>query len=361
MSPSPAAAAGRAPALDDLHRLRRDLESRGLTKKRPAPVLIHLGAAVLITFAACVLTWLPLPWPVRLVALLVSVVGSITVGTNSHTSSHRATSDNNKVNEALTFFGYPLFLGLSATSWWQRHVVVHHPAPNVVGVDGDSNLYPYFAMTRNEIERSKGWLRFYFEHVQFWAFPFVLLSNSFHMQYTGWKHVVRGLRAPGPKRLYLIDVASLAGHYVLWFAIPLAFFGWKVLVVSYVLRMLLLSYAMYAVLAPGHYPDDALRLDGNHRAEDFALLQATCSANFRGGWLASLTCSGLQYQVEHHLFPNLTHVHYPKVAVVVKEFCRTHGLPYNEMSWGRALWKSWAVLRNPPRTVAELESSRIAA
>jgi fatty acid desaturase len=344
-----------------LHRLRRDLEARGLTRKRPLAVVLQLIGAVAVTAAGCLLTWLPLPWPVRVLGMLVSVLGMITVGTNSHTSSHRATSDRLWVNQALTFFGYPVFLGLAATSWWQRHVVVHHPAPNVVGVDGDSNLWPWFAMTRDEIDRATGWRRFYFRHVQFWAFPLVLLGNSFNMQVSGWRYVVSCLRDPKRRSwLHVIDLASLCAHYVLWFALPLLFFGWKVLVVSYVVRMLLMSYAMYAVLAPGHYPADALRFSGDHRKADFLLLQAACSMNFRGGWLASWTCSGLQYQVEHHLFPALTHVNYPKVAPMVKELCRTHGLPYNEMGWAHVLWKSWAVLRNPPRTVQSLETARVA-
>ena len=349
------AAAGRG-SLDSLQALRRELESRGLTKKTPVPVIAHLAVSACVAIAGCVLTWLPLAWPFRVAGVLISVLGMISVGTNSHTSSHRGTSDKNWLNEALTFFGYPLFLGLSATSWWQRHVVVHHPAPNVVGVDGDCDLYPWFALTRDEVERATGWRRFYFEKVQFWFFPLAMLINSFHMQLTGWKHVVRNLRDPQKRSSkHAIDLACLFGHYVLWFAIPIAFFPWKVVVVGYVARMLLMSYAMFAVLAPGHFPEDAQRLKGDHRKADFLMLQAACSVNFDGGLLAKWTCSGLQYQVEHHLFPTLSHVQLEKAAPIVREFCERNGLPYNTMSWGKVLWRAWAVLRNPPYTVRELK------
>lgn len=353
MTTAPAAAPGRA--LDDLQALRRELDARGFMRKTPVPVILHLVAAVLVAVGGCVMTWLPLPWPLRALGVLIAVVGMITVGTNSHTSSHRGTSDKNWVNEALTFFGYPLFLGLSATSWWQRHVVVHHPAPNVVGVDGDCDLYPWFALTRDDIDRSTGWRRFYFEKLQFWFFPIALLVNSFHMQLTGWKYVFRCLADPKRRsRNHWIDLGCLFGHYVLWFAIPIAIFPAKVVILAYVARMLLMSYAMYAVLAPGHYPEDAQRLKGDHRKEDFLLLQTGCSVNFDGGLLAKWTCSGLQYQVEHHLFPTLSHIQLERAAPLIREFCERNGLPYNTMSWPRVLWRAWSVLRDPPYTTTHL-------
>jgi linoleoyl-CoA desaturase len=355
LSTAPAAAPARD--LDSLHALRRELEARGLTKKTPVPIILHLAGAVLVALAGCLMTWLPLPWPLRALGVVISVLGMITVGTNSHTSSHRGTSDKHWLNEALTYFGYSAFLGLSATSWINRHVVVHHPAPNVVGVDGDCDLYPYFALTRDEIDRATGWRRFYFEKLQFWFFPVAMLINSFHMQLTGWKYIVRCLRDPAKKskRPYVIDIACLVAHYALWIALPMAFFQWKVVVVGYVARMLLMSYAMYAVLAPGHFPEDAQRLNGDHRKADFLLLQAASSVNFDGGLLAKWTCSGLQYQVEHHLFPTLSHVQLAKAAPIVREFCERNGLPYNTMSWPKVLWRAWAVLRNPPYTTTELQ------
>ncbi len=341
--------------LDDLHVLRREIEARGYTRKATLPILLHLVAAVAVTLAGCFMTWMPLPWPLRALGAVIAVLGMITVGTNSHTSSHRGTSDRQWLNEGLTFFGYPVFLGLAATSWWHRHVVMHHPAPNVVGVDGDSDLFPWFALTRDEIDQTSGWQRFYFDKLQFWVFPFALLANSFNMQVNGWRHVARCLRDPARRtRHHFIDVGCLVAHYALWFGVPLMFFSWQVVVLSYVARMALMSYAMYAMLAPGHYPAEAARLKADHRKADFVVLQAASSVNFEGGILASMTASGLQYQVEHHLFPTLSHVYYPKVAPMVREFCARHQLPYHSMGWGKVLWKSWAVLRNPPRTVAAL-------
>ena len=73
--------------------------------------------------------------------------------------------------------------------------------------------------------------------------------------------------------------------------------------------------------------------------------------SFRTGLLGRFLCSGLEYQVEYHLFPNISHVHYPEISVAVQEFCTEHGLSYRSYSWAVALWKSWAVLRFPQQVV----------
>jgi hypothetical protein len=94
----------------------------------------------------------------------------------THTSSHYATSERRWVNEALTFFGYPFFLGLSATFWWNKHVVVH-PAPNVIDVDDDADFMPWLALTDRDLGRTGSWRRFY-QHLQWWLFPIVLAGSA---------------------------------------------------------------------------------------------------------------------------------------------------------------------------------------
>ncbi len=144
------------------------------------------------------------------------------VGTNTHTSTHYATSDKRWVNEALSYFGYPMFLGLSATYWWHKHVVLHHPAPNVVGVDSDADLLPWFAITADEVHASSGLRRFYYDHLQFWLFPLALALNCFSIQMAGWKHLIGMLRhSKGRKSAHWIDLGALVIHYAIWIGVPL--------------------------------------------------------------------------------------------------------------------------------------------
>ena len=148
----------------------------------------------------------------------------MSVATNTHTSSHYATSVRRWVNEFLTFFGYPLFLGLSACHWWRQHVVLHHPAPNVIGTDNDVDLEPWFAP------------------------------------------LVAGLRGAGRSRQHWIDLSAMLLHYVVWLAIPMAFWAPVHVAGFYALRVVLMGYAMFAVLAPGHFPLEAVCIQGGENA-----------------------------------------------------------------------------------------------
>jgi fatty acid desaturase len=136
---------------------------------------------------------------------------------------------------------------------------------------------------------------------------------------------------------------------------PLLFWPLPAVIAFYVLRNILLGYAMYAVLAPGHFPAEAQRsTDEVRRGADFFAVQTAGTVSFRTGLIGRFLCSGLEYQVEHHLFPNVSHVHYPEISVVVRELCVEHGLSYRSYSWGMALWKSWEVLRFPQHVVGRV-------
>jgi len=142
--------------IHSLAALRKELAARGYHQKATGRILLELAIGFGLSLGGTVVFIWAAYLPMKVFAILIATIGSLIVATNTHTSSHYATSNIRWVNELLTFIGYPLFLGLSATFWWHKHVVVHHPAPNVVGVDEDSNLSPWFALTCDEIEKTKG-------------------------------------------------------------------------------------------------------------------------------------------------------------------------------------------------------------
>jgi fatty acid desaturase len=329
--------------------LRREFARRGWDRKATRRIVFQLSIHVAFAVAGMAVFMTFHNPALRVLAILISGFGCMGVGTNTHTSTHYATSDKRWVNEALSYFGYPMFLGLSATYWWHKHVVLHHPAPNVAGVDGDADLLPWFAITADEVHASSGLRRFYYQHLQFWLFPLALALNTFSIQLGGWTHLIRVLRHPkGRRSAHWIDLGALVLHYVVWIGVPLLFWPLPAVLAFYLLRNILLGYAMYAILAPGHFPAEAQRTtDEARQSAGFYAVQTAGTVSFRTGWLGRFLCSGLEYQVEHHLFPSISHVYYPEVSVAVQEFCAEQGLSYRSYSWGVALWKSWAVLRFP--------------
>jgi len=333
--------------------LRREFGRRGWYRKATGRIVFELLIHVAIAVAG-ILMFLACRNPVlRVFGLLISTFGSMGVGTNTHTSTHYGTSDKRWVNEALSYLGYPMFLGLSATYWWRKHVVLHHPAPNVVGVDSDADLLPWFAITAVDVHASSGLRLFYYKRLQFWLFPLALVANCFSIQMGGWTYLIRTLcHSKERKPAHWIDAGALLLHYVIWIGLPLLLWPLPAVAGFYILRTSLLGYAMYAILAPGHLPAEAQRTTEEARhSMDFFAVQTAGTVSFRTGALGRFLCSGLEYQVEHHLFPNISHVHYPEVSQAVQAFCAEQGLPYRSYSWATALWKSWRVMRFPQPVV----------
>lgn len=338
--------------------LRQEIMARGWHRKATGRILLELHGHLLLALAGMAAAATAGNGWVRACGMIVMATGSIGVGTNTHTSSHYGTSDRRWVNEALTYFGFPFFLGLSATYWWHSHVTVHHPAPNVVGVDDDCDLSPWFAMTQAEIDASRGLRRFYYRRVQWLLLPIALAANCVNYVKSGWVHVIRMLLdRDRRKRSHWIDLGALAMHQICYLGLPLFFFSARDVLLFYVVRVILLGYLMFAVLAPGHFPAEA-RVRGDHRNTDFLWLQTANSINFRPGLYGRFLVSGLNYQIEHHLFPNLSHVHYRKLGPMVEKLCRENGLPYHAFGWSQAIWKCWMVFRapRPIRTCAEAKN-----
>ncbi|MBZ5607500.1 MAG: fatty acid desaturase [Acidobacteriia bacterium] len=345
--------------LEAVRELRNEFGRRGWDRKATARIVFELLAHVTIALAGMVIFMLSHNLALEALGLLISAFGCMGVGTNTHTSTHYGTSDKRWLNEALSYFGYPMFVGLSATFWWHKHVVLHHPAPNVVGVDSDADLLPWFAITANEVHASSGFRRFYHRRLQFWLFPLALAVNCISIQMSGWVYLLGMLRHPKRRKsAHWIDAGALVLHYVLWIGVPLLFWPLPAVAAFYGLRAILLGYAMYAVLAPGHFPAEAQRTtDEVRRAADFFEVQTAGTVSFRTGLLGRFLCSGLEYQVEHHLFPNISHVHYPQVSVAVQAFCAEHGLSYRSYTWAEALWKSWQVLRHPQQVLGQAQAT----
>jgi linoleoyl-CoA desaturase len=85
-----------------------------------------------------------------------------------------------------------------------------------------------------------------------------------------------------------------------------------------------------------------------------ATAQIGATVNFRTGWFGRFVCSGLEYQIEHHLFPNISHTRLPEVSLLVRDYCRLHGVPYRTLGWAEAVFKSVAVFIVPKPVVCAL-------
>ena len=286
-------------------------------------------------------------WVVKAVGLLASAFGCVGIASNSHTSSHYGTSSRRWVNEALTFFGYSFCLGLSALFWWNDHNE-HHAAPNVRGLDDDFDYAPLFSIDAAEVARATGVKRWYFENLQ----PYLLLPAvslmGFNLQRRGVTALFGPARNSRGRWAGRIDITLLVLHVLILLVLPSLYFGPAAVLGFYGLRMLFVGVGLFSILAPAHFPHGAAILDQDEASGlSHCELQTVTTINYVGGPMLRFVTSGLGYQIEHHLFPEIGHSHYKEMAPVVERFCKANDLPYRTYRFPRALKESFRVFMSP--------------
>ncbi len=337
-----------------LAELRREFARRGWTKRNVWPVLgafilhtilIGVGMALglwawsALSGFACVL--------VTLLGLAVSGIGTVGIATTTHTPSHFAASHSRAVNEILTYIGYPLLNGFSATYWWRDHVSSHHTLPNVHGFDNDFDFLPAFAVTKADLQGKTGWVRTYYEKWQHYILPPALVLMGANLQRCGWQDLVAILQNPAKRRRRdWIDFAALICHYGLMIGLPLVFFPLSHVLVFYFARMAMVSLGVFILLVPPHFPMETPVMERHEAiAMGHCALQTNVTVNYDGGWFIHAMAAGMDHQIEHHLFPEISHIYYPKMSPFVAAYCAENDLPYRTMKLSTALKKSYDVFK----------------
>jgi fatty acid desaturase len=262
-----------------------------------------------------------------------------------HDGAHGAASTRPWVNSLLAHAGFSVLGGLSIGYWRYKHNSLHHPRVNVALDDPDVQQ-GLLALSSRQHAGHGPLVRFLQRHFQapvFWLVgaPLVMVD----LKLTGLWFVARGLWTGDRRRGQLVDLAWLTVHYVAWIALPLLALPWTTVLALYALTTVLPGIFLAAVFAPAHIPYPLVAESG-----DPLLLQLSSTRNFRTNWFFRFTLIGLDHQVEHHLAPTLPHFQLARAARIVRAYCSTHGLPYHETSWMRALWDTTVSVRNGWRT-----------
>jgi fatty acid desaturase len=324
-------------------------EFRRLGFYRPASVRIMLQWVYNLALALgglagwCLFT----SWWLDGLALLISTLGLSGMSTLAHTAAHGAALPWRWANTLLAYLGFPFMLMVSINYWRFKHNGVHHPNPNIIGIDKDCDLMPFFAMNEADVLSAHGARRFYYRHVQGWVFPLAITLNVFNMQRSSWAYLIARL-ANGRIRQPAdwLDLTSLLAHIGIWIVLPSLLLSPGQGMLLYFMRIGLLGHFAFFVLAPAHFPAEADLVE-TAPDQDFVMRQLQGTLNFRTGLVGRLACNGLEYQIEHHLFPNICHVYYARVAPLVREFCNRNGYPYRCLGWGEAIVKSYAAIFRP--------------
>jgi fatty acid desaturase len=244
-----------------------------------------------------------------------------------HEGSHRSFSRSPTRNALVTYLMFPLFGGLSSLYWREKHDRLHHGHPNVEGVDPDIRPWP-FVSSRGDHERSTPGLRWFQRNFQSWAFWPMSLLLAAGMRRLSILHLVRAERTRG----WWIEVACIVGHYTCWLVIPTIVYGPLVSFGVYAAVSALCGVLLALIFVPAHI---GLPIVGEQKHDWIHQLETT--RNLGLPRVVSFFFIGLDYQVEHHLFPKIAHHQLPRASAIARAWCQRHGLPHATMPYGVAL------------------------
>ncbi len=300
--------------------LARDVRERGLQGRRRGFYLLLFSGLVL--GLGGVLTGMLLLGDSWLQLLMAGALGVLLTqfAFLGHEASHRQIFDSGRANDHTGRVLATAFVGISY-AWWMNKHSRHHANPNKIGKDPDIEVDTISFVEESAATR-RGVLAWITRRQAWLFFPLLLLEGlNLHAR------SIQGLLSRGPVEKRWVELSTLALRFavylglVFWllpFGMGCAFVGVQLAVFGFYMGF---SFAPNHMGMPIVPPDVKL---------DFLTKQVRTSRNIAGGWWATVLMGGLNYQIEHHLFPSMPRPHLRAARALVREHCRSHDVPYTE-------------------------------
>lgn len=278
-------------------------------------------------------------WSYLLLSILIGI-GMAGVGMNvMHDGNHGSYSSKKWLNNIMG--GSIYILAGNVYNWQVQHNVLHHTFTNIHGHDEDLDAGRVMRFTKQA-----EWKRFHkFQHL-YSVFLYGLLTFNWAIttdfvqtrRYLKKKLSYGEFKKPSTRWTILFITKTI--YFSFWLVLPLVLgiVWWKVLlgfvVMHYTAGVILsMVFQLAHVVEDVHTPVP----DENGEVENtWAAHQLFTTANFApNNWLVNYYTGGLNHQIEHHLFPNISHIHYGKISQIVKETAEEFDLPYFEFKTTR--------------------------
>ncbi|HKX14576.1 MAG TPA: acyl-CoA desaturase [Propionibacteriaceae bacterium] len=334
----PSAQPSRDRAVSSFTALTRTIHEMGLMRRRYGYYWAKLIGAVLILIAWVVGfvligdSW----WQLANAGVLAVVMAQLAF--LGHDAAHRQMFKSGRWNDWVSLIIANLLVGISY-GWWQSKHNRHHANPNKEGVDPDVGLSALALTPAQATKHSSRVMKWLVAHQGWYFFPILLLEGlSLH------REAIRRVISPGklPRRwvelsfltfrfgglLALVFLVLPPGKAVVFLAIELAIFG----------------LYLGSAFAPNHI---GMPLVSPKLKLDFLRRQVLMSRNISGGPLVSIFMGGLNYQIEHHLFPSMARPYLRKAQSLVSGYCAAQGVPYTRTS----LWQAYGAVIDYLNTV----------
>ncbi len=225
-------------------------------------------------------------------------------------------------------------LGGSHFMWNMKHNVIHHAYTNIDGVDDDIDIKPWMRMSTTQPK----YLMHRYQHIYFW-FLYALLYILWIFVLDYQKYFKRKIGAMPLKKMSASDHLIFWGfkvlHLAMFVVIPIytvGFMSWLIGFLSFTIvagLVISIVFQLAHTVEHTHFP---MPDEVTGKLEDeWAVHQLKTTANFAPrNKVINWFVGGLNFQVEHHLFPKISHIHYPAINKIIKQACAEFNVPYIE-------------------------------
>jgi linoleoyl-CoA desaturase len=305
---------------------RRERDCPQMYVKTAILLVCFITSYVFLVFIAQ--TW----WQALPLAILLGLA-TAAIGFNvQHDGSHQAYSNYDWVNKMMAMTLE--VIGGSSHHWHWKHIIYHHTYVNITGHDTDIDIGGLGRLTPH---RRRFWF-YRWQHYYLWPL-YGFMAINWHLV-GDFRDVIPGRigehRLPRPKGWDLVVfVAGKVSFFAVAFGIPLLFHPIWVVALFYAASAIVLGLVLSVVFQLAHCVEQAefpLPSQDTGRIENaWAIHQVETTVNFaRRSRVAAWLLGGLNYQIEHHLFPRICHVNYPAISTLVEQTCRELGVRYSE-------------------------------
>jgi linoleoyl-CoA desaturase len=291
--------------------------------------------------------WLAIPF--------CAILGLLTAGVGfniMHDGSHGSFSKNKHLNRVAAFSLN--ILGGNDFMWHFKHNVLHHSFTNVDGLDDDIDIKPFMRMC--ESQERHWWHRFQFIYAVV-LYAIMYLMWMFYFDYKKYfSKKIGNFEIPKMSvKEHILFWSGKISSMFLFIVLPIIMVGFLDTLIGFAVFILVTGFIISVVFQLAHTVEHTFfpqTTEGGRNIEnEWAIHQVETTANFATrNPIITWFCGGLNFQVEHHLFPKISHVHYPAISRIVKDTCQEYGIRYNEFPLMlNAVASHWKLLRDMGR------------
>lgn len=225
-------------------------------------------------------------------------------------------------------------LGASGIMWNNKHNIIHHTYTNIDGVDDDIEIKPMLRMCATQ----KKYKIHRFQHIYVWfLYTLLLIIWVFATDYK--KYFSKKVGSVPIKKMsrfeHIAFWVAKAGYYFMMIVLPIWMVGFLHWLVGFLIISMVAGFVLSVVFQLAHTVEETTFPvplgDINTIENEWAIHQVQTTANFATkNRLISWLVGGLNFQIEHHLFPKVSHIHYPAISKIIKQTCAEYGIKYIE-------------------------------